>query len=75
MNRAEDKTDILVVDDSEESLHVLVSIIEEQGFVARPVTQGLLAIRAARLSPPELVLLDIGLPDIDGYQVCEETQG
>jgi DNA-binding NtrC family response regulator len=74
MTTPEKKTDILVVDDSEESLHVLVSIIEEQGYVARPVTQGLLAIRAARLSPPELILLDIGLPDIDGYQVCQELK-
>jgi formate hydrogenlyase transcriptional activator len=74
MTIVEHKTDILVVDDSEESLHVLVSIIEEQGYVARPVTQGLLAIRTARLSPPELILLDIGLPDINGYQVCEELK-
>lgn len=74
MSTVEKKTDILVVDDSEESLHILVSIIEELGYVARPVTQGLLAIRAARLSPPELVLLDIGLPDIDGYQVCQELK-
>jgi formate hydrogenlyase transcriptional activator len=74
MSKLEHKTDILVVDDSEESLHVLVSIIEEQGYVARPVTQGLLAVRTARLSPPELILLDIGLPDINGYQVCEELK-
>jgi PleD family two-component response regulator len=74
MKAVEKTTDILIVDDSEESLRVLVSIIEEQGFEARPVTSGVLAVKAARLSPPELIMLDIGLPDIDGYRVCAELK-
>lgn len=61
---------VLVVDDSEESLRVLVSVIEEQGFEARPVTTGSLAIKSARLSAPDLIMLDIGLPDMSGYEVC-----
>ena len=68
------KPDILVVDDSEESLRVLVSIIEEEGLEARVMTQGALAIRAAREAPPDLILLDIGLPDMDGCQVCVELK-
>jgi formate hydrogenlyase transcriptional activator len=75
MKEVENKPDILVVDDSEESLRVLVSIIKEEGFEARVMTQGALAIRAARQAPPELILLDIGLPDMDGYQVCAELKG
>lgn len=65
---------ILVVDDSEESLRVLVSIIEEQGFEARPVTTGSLALKSARLFAPDLIMLDIGLPDMDGYEVCAELK-
>jgi formate hydrogenlyase transcriptional activator len=74
MKKVEKKTDILVVDDSEESLGVLVAIIEDQGFVARSATRGELAVTAARSAPPELILLDIGLPDMDGCTVCAELK-
>ncbi len=74
MKKEDQRAEILVVDDSEESLDVLVSIIDEEGFEPRPVTSGKHAIHAARLSPPELILLDVGLPDIDGYKVCSELK-
>jgi DNA-binding NtrC family response regulator len=75
MNGSDRKPEILVCDDSEESLRVLVSILDDQGFEVRPVTRGALAVQAARLSPPDLILLDLRLPDIDGYQVCANLKG
>lgn len=74
MNSSDRKAEILVCDDSEESLRVLVSILDGYGFETRPVTRGGLAVQAARLSPPDLVLLDLRLPDIDGYQVCADLK-
>ena len=74
MKTPDGKPDILIVDDSEEILRVLVSIIEEAGFEARAMTQGASAVRAAREAPPELILLDIRLPDMDGYEVCRRLK-
>jgi len=65
---------ILVAEDSEESLHVLVSILDENGFDVRPTITGTLALNAARSLQPDLILLDIGLPDLDGYQVCMQLK-
>jgi len=62
--------DILIVDDTPANLRLLISILTEQGYRVRPVTDGLLAIAAAQLDPPDLILLDIKMPDIDGYEVC-----
>ncbi len=63
--------DILVVDDTMENLDVLVSILSKYGYNVRPATSGTIALRAARSVPPDLVLLDIRMPDMDGYQVCQ----
>ncbi len=61
---------ILVVDDTPANLQLLVSLLKAHGHRARPVTSGLLALQAAHASPPDLVLLDITMPDLDGYEVC-----
>ena len=61
---------IMVVDDTPANLQLLVSLLKAHGYRARPVTSGLLALQAAQASPPDLVLLDITMPDLDGYEVC-----
>jgi PAS domain S-box-containing protein len=63
--------EILVVDDSMESVNVLVSMLGKRGYKVRPATSGELALRTAQSSAPDLILLDIMMPDLDGYQVCE----
>jgi two-component system, sensor histidine kinase and response regulator len=65
------KANILLVDDTPANLQVLADLLRSQGYKARPVTSGKLAIRAAEASPPDLILLDINMPEMNGYEVCE----
>lgn len=65
-----DGGDVLVVDDSLESLQMLTSVLRTHGFAVRPVTSGEQALRAAGADPPDLVLLDLDMPLMDGYETC-----
>ena len=62
---------ILVVDDTPENLRLLIGILKEQGYRVRPASNGPRAIATAQMYPPDLILLDIVMPEMDGYQVCE----
>jgi CheY-like chemotaxis protein len=64
------KGNILIVDDLIENLHFLYDILSKQGYKVRSVTNGKMALRTVRNNPPDVILLDIKMPDIDGYQVC-----
>ncbi|BAY66211.1 two-component response regulator [Calothrix brevissima NIES-22] len=64
------KGNILIVDDLIENLHFLNDILSKQGYKVRSVTNGNMALRTIRNNPPDVILLDIKMPDIDGYQVC-----
>ncbi|MBF0158706.1 MAG: PAS domain S-box protein [Magnetococcales bacterium] len=70
MNKAVDKPSILIVDDSPENIDVLKTILISD-YRVRPAVNGSLALRMARMDPkPDLILLDIVMPDMDGHQVC-----
>jgi sigma-B regulation protein RsbU (phosphoserine phosphatase) len=60
-----------VVDDTAANLQVLAGMLKERGYKVRPVPSGRLALAAARRDPPDLILLDINMPDMNGYEVCE----
>lgn len=62
---------ILVVDDTPANLKVLTSILKQNGYNARAVPNGKLALQAIKVEPPDLILLDINMPDLNGYEVCE----
>jgi DNA-binding response OmpR family regulator len=64
------KGNILIVDDLIENLYLLTDILTKQGYKVRSVTNGNMALRTVRNNPPDVILLDIKMPDIDGYQVC-----
>jgi len=68
------KGDILVVDDTPANLRLLSRMLNEQGYQVRPVPDGQLALAAARAKTPDLILLDIRMPDMDGYQICENLK-
>ncbi len=74
MDDARRTTSILVVDDTIENLRLLESMLGEQGYEVRPVTSGRLALSAATHDPPDLILLDITMPDMDGFEVCRRLK-
>ncbi len=65
---------ILVVDDTRFSLQLLVRILASQQYYVRPLSDGEEAIATALENPPDLVLLDIMMPGIDGYEVCRRLK-
>ena len=73
MNEAlsdETQSSILVVDDTPANLRLLSGMLEEQGYRVRPAPNGRLALRSAKDDPPDLILLDIMMPGMDGCEVC-----
>lgn len=68
------KADILVVDDTPDNLKLLSAILAEAGYKVRPVTSGQRALEAVEMSPPDLILLDILMPNMDGYEVCRRLK-
>lgn len=65
---------ILLVDDTPANLQLLRGMLRQQGYKLRPAPSGKLALRAARTLPPDLILLDIRMPEMDGYEVCERLK-
>jgi signal transduction histidine kinase len=65
---------ILVVDDTPANLQMLAEMLRRRGYRARPVPNGRLALQAAKADPPDLILLDINMPGMDGYEVCRELK-
>jgi CheY-like chemotaxis protein len=61
---------ILIVDDTPDNLRLLAGILSTRGFRVRPVTTGEHAMVSIRKESPDLILLDIMMPGIDGYEVC-----
>lgn len=66
--------DILVVDDTMVNLRILTEMLAAQGYKVRPVTSGPQALQAAAAIAPDLVLLDINMPGMDGYEVCQRLK-
>ena len=65
---------ILAVDDTPASLKLLTELLQAEGYDVRSAIQGELALQAAQIDPPELVLLDIRMPDLDGFEVCRRLK-
>ncbi len=66
--------DVLLVDDTPANLRLLSTFLTENGFKVRSVINGQMALTAAASSPPDLILLDITMPDMDGYQVAQKLK-
>src|SRR5580700_5382544 len=65
---------LLIVDDNGELLSVLRLGFSKAGFVVRTASQGGEAIRKARSFEPDLILLDLVMPEMDGFAVCENLK-
>jgi putative two-component system response regulator len=69
-----DQGSIVIVDDNPNNLQVLSSILQQAGFKVRPALSGEIALRAIAASAPDLVLLDIRMPGMDGYETCQRLK-
>jgi sigma-B regulation protein RsbU (phosphoserine phosphatase) len=67
-------SDILIVDDTPNNLRLLSQMLAEQGHRVRAVTSGARALEAVRTASPDLILLDIRMPQMDGFAVCEQLK-
>jgi PAS domain S-box-containing protein len=68
------KADILVIDDTPENLNLLSTLLIEHGYKVRSVTKGSTGIRGAQVMPPDLILLDVNMPQMSGYEVCHHLK-
>ena len=66
--------DVLIVDDTPANLRVLSRLLSDNGYKVRPVPSGRLALEAVKASEPDIIFLDIRMPDMDGYEVCGELK-
>ena len=61
---------ILAVDDSKANLALLIKVLNNAGFMVRPMLNGAAALESVKVELPDLILLDVKMPDPDGYEVC-----
>lgn len=78
MNRSpvdnQSKGDILIVDDTPDNLRLLSAMLTKQGFEVRKALNGWAAIASAQADAPDLILLDIKMPEMEGYEVCQHLK-
>jgi diguanylate cyclase (GGDEF)-like protein len=65
---------VLIVDDKPENLSILSAILEAEGYEVRGVVSGAMALTVVNAAPPMLILLDIMMPEMDGYEVCKRLK-
>lgn len=68
------KKAILIVDDTPANLRLLAGMLGKQGYLVRPIRDSRMAFSSARSVPPDLILLDIKMPHLSGYEVCERLK-
>lgn len=74
MIRNTEKPVVMTVDDTPANLELLQGILQKQGYQVAAFPRGDMALKAAAEHPPDLVLLDIMMPEMDGYRVCEKIK-
>lgn len=73
-NKNKVNNDILVIDDTPENLSVLLQILASRGYQVRPALSGEIALKAVQEEKPDLILLDIMMPGMDGFEVCAKLK-
>jgi PleD family two-component response regulator len=66
--------DVLVVDDNRVNVGLLTGILQKRHYAVRNATEGQQALDLMRAAPAEIVLLDIRLPGMDGYEICRQLK-
>jgi len=72
-NRKADAS-VLVVDDTPENLRLLIDFLRNENYTVRLAPSGALALQAVEQEAPDLILLDINMPGMDGYEVCRRLK-
>lgn len=70
MEADQNKETILIVDDTPANLEVLIHLFQKEGYKVRAVTSGPMGIRSAEHDPPDIILLDVNMPEMNGFEVC-----
>jgi len=65
---------ILIVDDSQDHLDLVLEMLTQEGYQVNTATNGTTALQLAQTTSPHLILLDINLPDLNGYEVCRRLK-
>lgn len=65
------KANLLIVDDKPDNLRLLAAILTKKGYKIRKALNGKTAINTIKMVPPDLILLDINMPEMNGYEVCQ----
>ena len=73
-NKKPQPASILVVDDTLANLQLLAGLLKDRGYRVRVAPSGTLALQAVHAEPPDLILLDINMPELNGYEVCERLK-
>lgn len=68
------RADILIVDDVLENIHLLSTILDARGYETRKATNGRMALMAIAVTKPDLILLDVRMPEMTGYEVCQRLK-
>ncbi|MDY6900343.1 MAG: response regulator [Cyanobacteriota bacterium] len=68
------KSNILIVDDTPDNLRLLSAMLAKQGYEVRKALNGKIALNACKIILPDLILLDINMPEMDGYEVCQQLK-
>ncbi len=71
---ASEKGTILLVDDHPQNLKLLSDLLEEQGYEVQQAINGVVALKAIPTAHPDVILLDIHMPELDGYTVCQRLK-
>ncbi|WP_437733622.1 response regulator [Sorangium sp. So ce1335] len=70
----DEPANILIVDDMPANLSLLTSMLTAQGYEVRAAISGAMALMSAAAVPPDLILLDVNMPQMDGYEVCRRLK-
>jgi len=73
-DRDVERKTILIVDDTLDNLRLLSTMLTEQGYRVRKALNGEIALKTIQAAPPDLILLDINMPGMDGYEVCQRLK-
>ena len=73
-NQEGDQPEVMVIDDNPASLNLLTEILKAHGYRVRQASSGVLALQSVAEEMPDMILLDVKMPDMDGYEVCRRLK-